>query len=967
MIVSMLAVLKAGGSFVAIDPDQPMARTKTILDQLKSEVVLCSPACDHVFTEQVIKILHVDNSSAIKWPTPKGRVASTVMPRNAAYNIFTSGSTGTPKGIIVEHRSFCSGVAVHAPAQFMDENSRVLQFASYTHDTSLAETLTTLLVGGTVCTPSSYERKNSLPEFVNQHRINWAVLTPTFLTSMSPEDVPTLEVVVLAGERLSQSNIHQWVEGVKLLSGYGVSECSVCTTISKPLSSRTPASNIGLPAGGVCWITDPQDPDCLMPIGEMGEILIEGPTVARGYMNNLNATKKAFIDAPKWLTPILESKQRNDKLYRTGDLGRQNGDGTLDFVSRLDSQVKIAGRRIELGEIEHHVSALDDVRLCMVVYTRIGPYSNELVAVVQLHAPVSTRKVEDRAPIQILSMDPLEEQNRIAHLSNKIRDKAPNYIVPAVWLFVRQFPTLPSAKLDRPSVVKWVESLDSRVEMGIADSFRPSTDPVALAVAVSAAEVMNRPVLRPTNDSLPDATFASNGLDSIKAITLMRILQKQFGVKIPVEHLLNIDARPTTVADVIRKSRQCDSLSTTTLDLETEQSFHGLRKRLQDTLKRAGARKGLATQGLSTVFLTGATGYLGQDIMRLLLCRHHRVIILMRASSLKEARKKIVARVKVYKWWSERYDPLLEIWLGDLSKPSLGLSEQNWATLRGQSKSPHVIDAVIHNGAIVHWTEGASSLWPVNVESTVTLLDAALESESIRKFVYVSGGAHLEGRIEEQIRNAPDGYTATKLIGQGLVECIASESKANTDLRMSTVKPGFIIGNRDGFANPRDYLWRLVASVLSLGIYDQSTEARWIGVSTSANIATKIADRLSLDLDMANSASPDVEDGLCERELWDTLKQHFGYTLHPVTHREWVKRLQDDLEQNKEAHMLWPLFGFLEAQDFGIGRLDPARASSKCSKHLREAIISNVEHLRSIDFLPQRVTRRELKRKFEES
>jgi thioester reductase-like protein len=297
----------------------------------------------------------------------------------------------------------------------------------------------------------------------------------------------------------------------------------------------------------------------------------------------------------------------------------------------------------------------------------------------------------------------------------------------------------------------------------------------------------------------------------------------------------------------------------------------------------------------------------------------------------------------------------------------LDLSPQNWATLRGQGEFDQDIDAVIHNGATVHWTEGVTKLWPVNVESTVTLLGAALESGSIRTFVYVSGGAHLEGPIGDQIRDAPDGYTATKLIGQGLVQGIASKAKDTLGLHVSTVKPGFIVGDRDGLANPRDYLWRFVASVVRLGVYDQSTRDRWIAVSTSANIATKITDRTSVGYAMSPDCLTSIDGGLYEKELWNILSQQFGYELHPVAHSTWAEKLQNDLEASKEAHLLWPLYSFLENQDFGIGRADAGHAPLGCTKHLHDAIISNVEHLCNINFLPPRVVRRELKRKFEES
>ncbi|KAF2199584.1 amino acid adenylation [Delitschia confertaspora ATCC 74209] len=950
MIVSMLAVLKAGGAFVAVDPDQPVSRTKDILNQINAHLVLSSPAKARVFSGLAVEVLHIDDSSSQTWPDT-GWVASSVTPQNAAYIIFTSGSTGVPKGVLVEHRSFCSGVTLHAPAQYMDEHTRSLQFAAYTHDTSLAEILTTLMVGGTVCTPSEHQRKNSLTEFIEENKINWAVLTPTFLTTISPEDVPSLQVVVLAGERLSQSNILLWAEAVKLLSGYGVSECSVCTTISKPLRPETPASHIGLPAGGICWIVDPSNTDILLPIGEVGEILIEGPTVARGYINNPTATQKAFIDAPKWLAPTIAAGQ-NVKLYRTGDLGRQNPDGTLDFVSRIDSQIKISGRRIELGEIEHHLAALDQVRLCMVLYSCVGAYRNELVAIVQLHRASNERVMS--GPAIALRQDSADQ---IKIMSEKMKKSAPAYMVPTAWLVIENFPLLPSAKLDRKAVTRWLESQDYRIHVKPLADVVPLNDHVALQVAAAVANVLSKTQSTAEDEPVRDTTFAVEGLDSIKAISLMRKLQKQFGVKIPVPHLLEINAKPTTIAEHIRVAREADLSVYQAPETDTWKRFSHLRDGLDERLGDAVPRS-ISHARQSTVFLTGATGYLGQDILRLLLRRNCKVIALVRASSLAEGRRKLIERAVAHKWWREAYSPLLEIWLGDLSQPNLGLSHLHWSTLRGHHQA-EPIDTIIHNGATVHWTSGANALWSVNVESTTSLLTATLDSSRLRNFIYVSGGANLPGPMDAQLRIASDGYTQTKLTAQALVQHVAAKASA-LGLHVNVVKPGFIIGDKDGGANTRDYLWRYVACVARLGVYDHSTAKHWISMATAAHVASVVVDSMTSPLTNSNNASNPIalHAGLSELSLWTILKTHFQYPLRPVSHNTWIATLQADLDASREKHLLWPLYGVLEQQGFGIGRAlanGEKIGDGDVDEELKEAIVGNVEGLRGVGFMEMEI------------
>ncbi|OCK77491.1 acetyl-CoA synthetase-like protein, partial [Lepidopterella palustris CBS 459.81] len=913
-IVSMMAILKAGGAFVAVDPTQPISRTKAILDQVDAKLVISSTAQKHVFSDIAVQVIEVSDAHSRGWADKTDWVAPLVQAKHSAYAIFTSGSTGTPKGILVEHRSFCSGVALHAPAQFLNKESRVLQFASYTHDTCLAEILTTLCVGGTVCVPSEEQRKNALVEFINEKAVNWAVLTPSFITSISPEDVPTLKVIVLAGERLSQSNIRRWAESVKLLSGYGVSECSVVTTISEPLRPDTRASNIGLPAGGVCWIVDPSDTNKLKDIGEVGEILIEGPTVSRGYIKNPSANSRAFIDPPQWLLPILSTGERQTKLYRTGDLGRQNSDGTLDFICRIDSQIKISGRRIELGEIEHYVSAHEDVKLCMVVYPQAGAYRNKLVAVLQLHHGDDMDEHEENGIIEIPQKS-TAGPCKVKFVAQEVQNKAPSYMVPSQWLVIKRFPRLPSAKIDRRSVQEWLETQTIRHNLDDASPLIPSDDSIALKVAAEVAKVVERGDDRSMSSLLSrDTAFAKIGVDSIKAISLMKSLQRMFGIKIQVEHLIENDATPTTIAGYIRQAQSLGSNEYHAPDGNLQMDLGLLKKSLHDKIDAAPIRLPSQSRDANVVLLTGATGYLGQEILRILLRSNFRVISLLRGSSAREGCNRIIARAITSGWWSEEYNTRLEVWLGDLSKPKLGLSPNHWNLLSGHGLAENCVNAIVHNGASVHWTEGARALWPVNVSATANLLEAAFASRFLQHFVFVSGGAKSDGPIDRQLASARDGYTQTKLLSQALIQDVAARSKKLLNLRLSFVKPGFIIGNAiDGIANPRDYLWRFVASAIDLGVYDSSTREAWITMSTNQQVAEAIVNQV---FPSATDSECEVllECGIREKELWQILVRNVGYRLRPVSHQTWVRRLQKSLEKARESHLLWPLHNVLEEQ-----------------------------------------------------
>ncbi|GES63328.1 amino acid adenylation [Aspergillus terreus] len=948
MVIAMMAVLKSGGAFVALDPGSPSARTSGILDQIDARVVLTAPSHEHIFASFSLDVVQLSDDELSNFPCANDWKPSQVHPSNAAYVIFTSGSTGKPKGVVVEHQSFCSGIVLHAPAQFLDEHSRVLQFASYTHDTCLVEILTTLCVGGTICSPSEDQRSDGLAEFINSSAVNWAVLTPSFVASIDPDEVPTLEVVVLAGERLSQANIDNWATSVRLLSGYGVSECSVVTTISRPADGDRSPSHIGMPAGGVCWIVDPCDADRLMPIGDVGEILIEGPTVARGYLKNPEATHRAFIDPPAWLRPIVPEggDGTGRRLYRTGDLGRQNANGSLDFVSRIDSQVKVAGRRIELGEVEHYVSNHPDVRLCMVLCPRMGEYANRLVAVLELHNKQGEVTLGDL-------VENVSESRKIAAF---IRRYVPEYMVPLYWFVVARLPRLPSAKLDRRKVEGWLERQSRTAKTANLDGMIPLENATARQVAQEVAslqqlqEQSSEPEIWPANTPLRRA-----GIDSIKAISLVKLLDRQFGVKFPVAFLLDEATTPTVIAEHVRRAQKLGQSQYIPSQIDLNAEFDRLKHYLNSKLLAAPARHPPASMisTRSRILLTGAGGYLGHEILRHILAAGLKVVALVRASSVEDGRKRLVDRAVAGGWWSPKYEEQVEVWVGDISQENLGLPPPLFARLSGYARVDDCIDAVIHNAARVHWSESAKSLWSVNVDATVRLLEVAVQSPSIRKFVYVSGGATIAGSIRQQLTSAVDGYSQTKLLSQGLVQHCAQRVTDKIELEISAVKPGFIIGAPDGgVANPSDYLWRFLVSAIELGMYDSSAEDAWVTVSTLPLVAALIVHQV-ISSPSSQECLTVVQDGLREKDVWSAVRDAH-YNLRPVDHQTWVTQLQRALDAHREAHLLWPLQSTLEQQGYRLGRAHSGLPSDGKLSYLRDAVCQNLRSLVDIDLCKPR-------------
>lgn len=353
-VVALLGVVKAGGAFVFLDPAYPMARLEEIFRQVDSVgVVLTSleqaalwkgPGRHEGLTVQVVDNVSIESlPSATTAPIDTG-----ARPDSALYVIFTSGSTGKPKGCVIEHHSFLTCARAQATRGNITATSRVLQGASYSFDVSVMEMLTALSVGACICVPSERAKSRSIVDVINDFRITWAFLTPSVVKFISPRDVPCLETLVLGGEALTTQNIATWAGRLRLINGYGPSECTIAAAANTDLTAETDPANIGKALGGICWITDPEDHNRLAPLGTIGELLIEGPIVARGYLNNPEKTAEVFVENPDWAEPQEDGKAR--RLYKTGDLAYFNTDGSIMFVGRKDTQVKVRGQRMELGE-----------------------------------------------------------------------------------------------------------------------------------------------------------------------------------------------------------------------------------------------------------------------------------------------------------------------------------------------------------------------------------------------------------------------------------------------------------------------------------------------------------------------------------------------------------------------------------------------------------------------------------------
>lgn len=354
-IVAILAVLKTGGAYVLLDPSWPLSRMQTICEDLHVRLVLSSPELSQTAQNLMAQMVVVSEDAAVLPDSHVSRPLPTSDPRNALYAVFTSGSTGKPKGIVVEHGAFCSRAMTTGRSLGIERDSRVLQFAGYAFDVVNRDILFTLMLGACVCVPAETDRVNRLEGFMTDHHVSWASITPSVADLLDPAKVPDLKTLVLVGEAMSAVTLATWANRVQLINGYGPAECVTLCSVCSGLTANSDPRNIGRGVGSLLWIVDPQDHNRLMPVGAVGELLVAGVAVGRGYLNDPERTNAAFLQDATWLPKVCPGFR--GRLYKTGDLAQYTGDeeGTIRFLGRKDNQVKIHGQRLESGELEHYI------------------------------------------------------------------------------------------------------------------------------------------------------------------------------------------------------------------------------------------------------------------------------------------------------------------------------------------------------------------------------------------------------------------------------------------------------------------------------------------------------------------------------------------------------------------------------------------------------------------------------------
>lgn len=548
-IVVMLAVLKAGGGYLSVDPKFPPNRIQSIISLSKAKLILSNDVHAPMLRGLIHSVTVIDVDFIEQLPSIHHEPAwPSADPTDPAYAIFTSGSTGTPKGIIIEHRSLSTMALVNGRKIGMNESSRVLQFATHTFDASIIEIFLTLVHGGCVCIPSEHEKMNHLAAYIARNGVNWAILTPTVASLLHPKDVSTLKYLALGGEAPREDLLSAWDSSTTLFNLYGPAECTVMAALCK-MHTDVPLKTIG--RGSTCrlWIVQQDDYFHLCPIGQVGELLIEGPIVGRGYIDDPERTAASFVDLPCWEAGESGASRI---FYRTGDLVKYNHDGSIIFQGRRDEQVKIHGQRVEILDVESCIAALELVGQVSVFFIEHGNLEGKLVAVISLsNVSIACAKVSSDPHSLMNPKLVATAPGYLSALKVMASSQLPRYMLPTIWMAVEKIPLTTSKKIDRQNLKTWLEKFEADDLRQLL--FTEVHDDNTIVIDAMEEHLLGfvGHVLNIDRDAITtSSSFFDLGGDSITAMQLVAKC-RTVGLSLNVQEIL----KSNTLADLVRSLR----------------------------------------------------------------------------------------------------------------------------------------------------------------------------------------------------------------------------------------------------------------------------------------------------------------------------------------------------------------------------------------------------------------------------
>lgn len=887
MVAALLAIWKCGGAWLPLDPDHPAERMGYILgDGLRGpdpRLVVTSPELAGRIPDPGVEPFFLDGEALEPGPPPP------LLGDHPAYVIYTSGSTGRPKGIVVSHRALANRIAWAAAAEVGPENV-FLHKTTLTFDVALAEIFAPLVAGGrcVLARPGGQRDLGYLADLIARERITHASFPPAALRLLLeiPEaaaKLASLRVLVTGGETVPPdlpAAVRAVLPAAVLFNRYGPTETtiSVLTGACDPEQTE-PILPLGRPiARAGVYVLD--EDLRLLPPGSPGEICIGGICLARGYLGRPDLTAEHFVPDPIGGEP-------GARLYRSGDRGRWRPDGKVEFLGRLDSQVKIRGFRVELEEVEAALNAIPGVREAAVVAREEAATGSRRLVAWVIPEPGSTLDAEA--------------------LRHALAGRLATYMIPAEFVACEDLPRTLSGKVDRTALLDR-EVPDESVET-------PKTD-LERRIASIVQDLLQARRVGADDDLL------ALGFHSLLLASLQARLRDDLGAEVELADLVR---NPTIagLARILESGERRAEIDAETLAAEA----------LLEPEIRMEPDQGMPAAMPKTIFLTGATGFLGAHLLAELLERTPaRILCLVRATDEDAGRETLRRGLERYGLQREDAATRIVPVLGDLARTGLGLSGSVAKDLA------RTVDAIYHCGAQVHFVYPYETLRAANVGGTREILRLTVQGRP-KALHYVStlsvleragqkGGVAPEGPLDADATGITGGYRQSKWVAERLVQTAIERG-----IPAAIYRPGWITGSSStGAANLSDFLLRLVVGSLEAGVAPDlgpieicPTPVDWVAAGIAWLSLHPGPARVFHLIHPQPVAYAEVLSGLTE----------VGQSLQILPVQDWAAALAERAEDGEPS--LEPLAGFLrrlaeDSRETTPDRFQPHRFASAATQ-----------------------------------
>ncbi|WP_108870007.1 non-ribosomal peptide synthetase [Aquimarina aquimarini] len=774
MIVSILAVAKTGATYVPIDPLYPIERIKYSIDDAKPKAIVCTAVLSEILKEIDAKPVIINNVEGKEIAKEASEnLDLTIHPEDALYVIYTSGTTGYPKGVVITHNNVVRLLKTDQALFDFNKKDVWTLFHSYCFDFSVWEMYGALLFGGRLVIVPDHIRKDTVLfyQLLVSQGVTILNQTPSSFYALQdqigihPEKL-NVRYVIFGGEALQPALLKQWhttYPNCKLINMYGITETTVHVTYQEITATEIneAVSTIGVPIPTLsCYVLDKNMN--LLPNGVAGELYVGGEGVAKEYLNRPELTKERFVRNPF---------NRNTRLYKTGDIVKYNYKNQLEYIGRIDEQVKVRGYRIELAEIENVLLKNPTILQCVVAIKEISKDNQQIIAYIKQKEAIDEKLIFEFLESQI-----------------------PSYMIPNTICLIDDFVLTSNGKIDK-------EKLPLPDFTEIEQNYIAPTNDIEKEIVTIFEEI-----LEVKKVGILDHFFELGG----HSLLVMKTIHKINTIvhsKLAAKDLFKFPT-PQELAVCINNGSNIDQAVNLQEEIQFDPTIHfPLTKFVFPTTPQH-------------IFVTGGTGFVGAFLLRELLENTNaQLYCLTRANSKEKAFLKIKNVMITYDLWLDAYTTRIQSMVGDIGAPLLGLSPETF------DKLCTTIDVIYHNAAHMNHMATYQDLKPANVEGTLEIIKLA-SKHKIKPLHYTSTLAVFNNTVrkeiqtitekhtsENEIHYESDGYPTSKWVGENV---ILKAQKAG--LPCVIYRLGLTIGDTiKGRLDDKQWFYGFMKSCVSLG------------------------------------------------------------------------------------------------------------------------------------------------------